>query len=93
LVIDDEFDISNSIKLYLRKMGFNTYGFRFMKVQTPNEKMAKSVSGKIEWLASFGSLLRLDAISRYIPVSGVRSNYSKSKESFPRRNDLEESQN
>jgi len=25
--------------------------------------MAKSVSGKIEWLASFGSLLRLDAIS------------------------------
>jgi hypothetical protein len=55
-------------------MGFNTYGFRFMKVQTPNEKMAKSVSGKIEWLASFGSLLRLDAISRYTPVSGVRSN-------------------
>src|ERR671924_201718 len=29
----------------------------------PSEKMAKSVSGKIEWLASFGSLLRLDAIS------------------------------
>src|SRR5918994_3170328 len=29
----------------------------------PNEDMAKSVSGKIEWLASFGSLLRLDAIS------------------------------
>jgi hypothetical protein len=29
----------------------------------PNEAMAKSVSGKIEWLASFGSLLRLDAIS------------------------------
>src|SRR5919198_1821030 len=28
-----------------------------------NEEMAKSVSGKIEWLASFGSLLRLDAIS------------------------------
>jgi hypothetical protein len=25
--------------------------------------MAKSVSGKIEWLASHGSLLRLDAIS------------------------------
>jgi hypothetical protein len=25
--------------------------------------MAKSVSGKIEWLASFGSLLKLDAIS------------------------------
>jgi hypothetical protein len=29
----------------------------------PNKEMAKSVSGKIEWLASFGSLLRLDAIS------------------------------
>jgi hypothetical protein len=28
-----------------------------------NEEMAKSVSGKIEWLASFGSLLRLDAVS------------------------------
>jgi hypothetical protein len=28
-----------------------------------NEDMAKSISGKIEWLASFGSLLRLDAIS------------------------------
>jgi hypothetical protein len=28
-----------------------------------NEKMAKSISGKIEWLASFGSLIRLDAIS------------------------------
>jgi hypothetical protein len=25
--------------------------------------MAKSISGKIEWLASFGSLIRLDAIS------------------------------
>ena len=32
----------------------------------PNEEMAKSVSGKIEWLASFGSLLRLDAISQGI---------------------------
>jgi hypothetical protein len=28
-----------------------------------NEEMAKSISGKIEWLASFGSLIRLDAIS------------------------------
>ena len=28
-----------------------------------NEEMAKSVSGKIEWLASHGSLLRLDAVS------------------------------
>jgi hypothetical protein len=29
---------------------------------TENEEMAKSVSGKIEWLASHGSLIRLDAI-------------------------------
>src|SRR5215211_5884396 len=29
----------------------------------PNEDMAKSISGKVEWLASFGSLLRIDAIS------------------------------
>jgi hypothetical protein len=28
-----------------------------------NEEMAKSISGKIEWLASFGSLIRLDALS------------------------------
>ncbi len=28
-----------------------------------NEEMAKSISGKIEWLASHGSILRLDAIS------------------------------
>src|SRR5919199_2856017 len=28
-----------------------------------NEEMAKSVSGKIEWLASFGSMIRLDSIS------------------------------
>ena len=30
---------------------------------TENAEMAKSVSGKIEWLASHGSLIRLDAIS------------------------------
>src|SRR5919202_3229353 len=28
-----------------------------------NEEMARSVSGKIEWLASFGSIVRLDSIS------------------------------
>ena len=28
-----------------------------------NEEMAKSISGKIEWLASFGSIIRLDSIS------------------------------
>ena len=30
---------------------------------TENDDMAKSVSGKVEWLASHGSLIRLDAIS------------------------------
>ena len=30
---------------------------------TENDDMAKSVSGKIEWLASHGSLIRLDSIS------------------------------
>ncbi len=30
---------------------------------TENQEMAKSVSGKIEWLASHGSLIRLDAVS------------------------------
>jgi hypothetical protein len=30
---------------------------------TENEEMAKFVSEKIEWLASFGSLIRLDTIS------------------------------
>ena len=28
-----------------------------------NEEMARSVSGKIEWLASFGSIIRLDSVS------------------------------
>src|SRR5919197_2791157 len=28
-----------------------------------NEELAKSISGKIEWLASHGSVLRLDAVS------------------------------
>jgi hypothetical protein len=28
-----------------------------------NKEMAKSVSGKIEWLASFGSIIRMDSIS------------------------------
>jgi hypothetical protein len=32
-------------------------------IVTDNEEMAKSVSGKIEWLASHGSLLRLDAVA------------------------------
>ena len=46
----------------------------------PNQEMAKSVSGRIEWLASFGSLLRLDAISR-----GIFPAQQKSSVITPRR--------
>lgn len=28
-----------------------------------NEEMAKSISGRIEWLSSFGSIIRFDAVS------------------------------
>src|SRR5919109_1804633 len=38
-----------------------------------NEEMAKSVSGKIEWLASHGSLIRLDAISLGLAPEQMRS--------------------
>src|ERR671923_1627760 len=38
-------------------------GLNKVYLVAPTEEMAKSVSGKIEWLASFGSLLRLDAVS------------------------------
>ena len=31
-----------------------------------NEEMAKSISGRIEWLSSFGSLVRFDAVSSSI---------------------------
>src|SRR5919108_335413 len=36
-----------------------------------NEQMTKSVSGKIEWLASHGSLLRLDAVSLGLSLSQI----------------------
>jgi hypothetical protein len=36
-----------------------------------NEEMTKSVSGKIEWLASHGSLLRLDAVSLGLSPSQI----------------------
>jgi hypothetical protein len=38
-----------------------------------NEEMAKSVSGKIEWLASHGSLLRLDSISLGLALDQIES--------------------
>jgi hypothetical protein len=50
----------------------------------PNEEMAKSVSGKIEWLASFGSLLRLDAISLGIfPEQQVPAEITPSQRRVP----------
>jgi hypothetical protein len=48
-----------------------------------NEEMAKSISGRIEWLSSFGSIIRFDAVS--IGVSPNQQNklvllYQVSKE-------------
>ena len=37
-----------------------------------NEEMAKSISGRIEWLSSFGSIVRFDAVS-----TGVSPNQQK----------------
>ena len=37
-----------------------------------NEEMAKSISGRIEWLASFGSIIRFDALS-----TGISPNQQK----------------
>ncbi|MDQ4066732.1 MAG: hypothetical protein M3114_04020 [Thermoproteota archaeon] len=55
-------------KLSLRKIEEAAFrgirsGLDRVYLVTENEEMAKSVSGKIEWLASHGSLIRLDAIS------------------------------
>jgi hypothetical protein len=55
-------------QLSLRKIEEATFrgirsGLDKVYLVTENEDMAKSVSGKIEWLASHGSLIRLDAIS------------------------------
>jgi hypothetical protein len=55
-------------QLSLRKIEEATFrgirsGLDKVYLITENEEMAKSVSGKIEWLASHGSLIRLDAIS------------------------------
>jgi hypothetical protein len=51
----------------------------------PTEEMAKSVTGKVEWLASFGSLLRLDAISLGIfPEQQVSAVITPSQKRVPR---------
>ena len=39
-----------------------------------NEDMARSISGKIEWLASFGSLVRFDAVSLGLSQNQDKSN-------------------
>jgi hypothetical protein len=43
-----------------------------------NEEMAKSISGRIEWLSSFGSLVRFDTVS-----VGVSPNQHKPSGSIP----------
>jgi hypothetical protein len=43
-----------------------------------NEEMAKSISGKIEWLSSFGSIVRFDAVS-----TGISPNQKKPSGSIP----------
>ena len=43
-----------------------------------NEEMAKSITGKIEWLSSFGSVIRFDAVS-----IGVSPNQHKPSGSIP----------
>jgi hypothetical protein len=45
---------------------------------TDNEEMAKSISGRIEWLSSFGSIVRFDAVS-----IGVSPNQHKPSGSIP----------
>jgi hypothetical protein len=43
-----------------------------------NEEMAKSISGRIEWLSSFGSIVRFDAAS-----TGISPNQQKPSGSIP----------
>src|SRR5215211_1246951 len=43
-----------------------------------NEEMAKSISGRIEWLSSFGSIVRFDTVS-----TGVSPNQQKRSTSIP----------
>ncbi len=49
-----------------------------------NEEMAKSISGRIEWLSSFGSVVRFDAISTGVsPNQQKRSTIKPSQERVP----------
>jgi len=43
-----------------------------------NEEMAKSISGRIEWLSSFGSIIRFDAVS-----TGISPNQKKPSTNIP----------
>jgi hypothetical protein len=48
-------------------------GLEKVYIVAENDEMAKSVSGKIEWLASHGSLLRLDSISLGLALDQIES--------------------
>jgi len=50
-----------------------------------NEEMAKSISGRIEWLSSFGSIIRFDAVS-----TGVSPNQQKPSTITPSQERLPE---
>jgi hypothetical protein len=52
-----------------------------------NEEMAKSISGRIEWLSSFGSMVRFDAVS-----IGVSPNQQKPSGSIPSQERVPEGQ-
>src|SRR5215207_4460660 len=49
-----------------------------------NEEMAKSISGRIEWLSSFGSIVRFDTVSTGVsPNQQKRSTITPSQERLP----------
>ncbi len=49
-----------------------------------NEEMAKSISGRIEWLSSFGSIIRFDAVSTGLsPNQQKPSTITPSQERVP----------
>jgi hypothetical protein len=52
-----------------------------------NEEMAKSISGRIEWLSSFGSIIRFDAVS-----TGISPNQKKPSGSIPSQQRVPEGQ-
>lgn len=57
---DNQFSIRKIEEAMMRRI---RSGLDKVYLIASNEEMAKYVSGKIEWLSSFGSLLRFDAIS------------------------------